>query len=99
MIPAAIAESGGAIPASATDPRTPAGSPIPACQGGDFDVLSQMGMNLVAEKVSRMASEFYRLRNISMMDLLKSSGYLQNPSAVMESDLEEVFRAQPHLID
>lgn len=46
-----------------------------------------------------MASEFYRHRNISMIDLLKSSGYVQNPSAVMEQDLEEVFRAQPDLID
>jgi len=74
-----------------TDPLT--------SDGGDFGVLSQMGMNSVAEKVSRMASEFYRLRNISMIDLLRSSGYVQNPSAVMEQDLEEVFRAEPELID
>ena len=66
---------------------------------GLFVVLSQMGMNPVAETVCRMASEFYRLRNVSMIDLLKSSGYVQNPSAVLEEDLEVVFRAEPDLID
>lgn len=56
-------------------------------------------MNTVAETVCRMASEFYRLGNVSMNNLLKSSGYLQNPSAVLEDDLEGVFRAKPDLID
>jgi hypothetical protein len=66
---------------------------------GYFVVLSQMGMNSVAETVCRMASEFYRLRNVSMIDLLKSSGYLQDPSVVLEQELEEVFRAYPDLIN
>jgi hypothetical protein len=66
---------------------------------GLFVVLSQMGMNSVAQTVGRLASEFYRLRNLSMIDLLKSSGYVQNPSAVLEKDLEAVFRAEPDLID
>ena len=45
-----------------------------------------------------MAADFYRLGNVSMIDLLKSFGYLQNPSAVMEEQLEEVFLTYPDLI-
>ena len=56
-------------------------------------------MNSVAQSVGRMASEVYLRRNSSLIDLLKSSGYVQNPSAAMEQDLEEVFRAEPDLID
>ena len=58
-----------------------------------------MRMNSVAQSVGRMASEVYLRRNSSLIDLLKSSGYVQNPSAAMEQDLEEVFRAEPDLID
>jgi hypothetical protein len=53
----------------------------------------------VAEAVCRMAAEYYRLGNASMLDPTRSSGYLQNPDAVTEEALEEVFRAFPELID
>jgi hypothetical protein len=46
-----------------------------------------------------MAADFYRLGNVSMIDLLKSSGYVQDPFAVMEPQMEEVFQAYPNLID
>ena len=52
-----------------------------------------------AEAVCRIAAEYYRLRNFSMLDLTKSSGYLQDPDAVTEEALEEVFRAHPDLIN
>jgi len=45
-----------------------------------------------------MATEYYRLRTVSMLDLTKSSGYLQDPDAVTEEALEEVLRANPELI-
>ena len=36
-----------------------------------------------------MATEYYRLRTVSMLDLTKSSGYLQDPDAVTEQVLQE----------
>lgn len=53
----------------------------------------------VAETVCRMASDFYRLRDISMLDLLKCSGYLEDPSTVSDGQLEDVLRTYPELID
>ena len=53
----------------------------------------------VAEAVCRMAAEFYRLRNVSMLDLTKSSGYLHDPDSVTQESLEEAFRLHPELID
>ena len=45
-----------------------------------------------------MASDFYRLRNRSILDLLKSSGCLQNHDAITEERLRVLFEANPDLI-
>ena len=45
-----------------------------------------------------MASDFYRLRNRSILDLLKSSGYVQDHDAITEQQLQVVFEANPELI-
>jgi hypothetical protein len=45
-----------------------------------------------------MAADFYRSRNLSMIDLLKSSGYLQDPKGITEQDLESVLRLAPSLV-
>jgi len=45
-----------------------------------------------------MASDFYRLRNRSILDLLKSSGYLQDHDAITEERLRVFFEANPDLI-
>jgi hypothetical protein len=52
----------------------------------------------VAEAVCRMASDFYRLRNLSILDLLKSSGYVEEHDAITEQHLHIVFEANPELI-
>jgi len=46
-----------------------------------------------------MAADHYELGNVSMVDLLKSSGYLQEPSTVQEEALEAGLRAHPELIE
>lgn len=45
-----------------------------------------------------MASDFFRLRDRSMLDLLQSSGYLQDHDAITEQQLAAVFEASPDLI-
>jgi len=45
-----------------------------------------------------MASDFYRLGNRSMLDLLKSSGYLQDHEAITELQLQVLFGTNPDLI-
>jgi len=52
----------------------------------------------IAEAVCRMASDFYRLRNLSILDLLKSSGYIQDHDSITEQQLQIVFEASPELI-
>jgi hypothetical protein len=52
----------------------------------------------IAESVCRMASDFYRLRNRSMLDLLRSSGYIRHHDAITEQQLQDVFEASPDLI-
>ncbi|HTB12762.1 MAG TPA: hypothetical protein VK752_14370 [Bryobacteraceae bacterium] len=52
----------------------------------------------IAEAVCRMASDFYRLRNRSILDLLKSSGYIQGHDAITEQLLQDIFEASPDLI-
>jgi hypothetical protein len=52
----------------------------------------------IAEAVCRMASEFFRLRNRSILDLLKSSGYIQDHDATTVKLLQIVFEANPELI-
>ena len=61
--------------------------------------FASMGTREIAEAVCRMPSEFYERRNISILDLLKESRYLQDPDAVTEEELERVFRSFPGLID
>jgi hypothetical protein len=58
-----------------------------------------MGTRSVAEMVCRIASDFHRTGNVSVLDLLRVSGYLQDPSALLECDLEDVLRSYPELID
>jgi len=52
----------------------------------------------IAEAVCRMASDFFRLRDRSMLDLLKSSGYLQEHDAITERQLAAIFEANPDLV-
>jgi hypothetical protein len=58
-----------------------------------------MGTPSIAEMVCRIASDFYRLGNISVLDLLRFSGYLHDPDAVLEHHLEDVLRSHPDLIE
>jgi hypothetical protein len=52
----------------------------------------------VAEAVCRMAEDFHRLRDRSMLDLLKASGYLQAHDSITEQHLHAIFDANPDLI-
>jgi hypothetical protein len=52
----------------------------------------------IAEAVCRMASDFYRLRNRPILDLLKSSGYVQDHDVITEQQLEAAFQANPELV-
>jgi hypothetical protein len=52
----------------------------------------------IGEAICRMASDYYRLRNRSLLDLLKSSGYVQDHDAIGEQQLQIVFEANPELI-
>ena len=45
-----------------------------------------------------MASDFYSLRNRSILELLKSSGYVQDHDTITEQQLQIVFEASPELI-
>lgn len=51
-----------------------------------------------AEVVCRMASDFHRLGNRSMLDLLKSSGYVDAHETITEEQFQAVFEANPDLI-
>jgi hypothetical protein len=57
-----------------------------------------MGALSVAEMVCRIALDFHRLGNISVLDLLRSSGYLRDPSTMQEDYLENALRSHPELI-
>lgn len=46
-----------------------------------------------------MASDFYGLRNRSILDLLKSSGYIHDHDAITELRLGVIFEAKPELIN
>jgi hypothetical protein len=46
-----------------------------------------------------MPSDFHRLRNVSMPELLKSTGYLEHPTAMTEQVLEDAFRANPKFVE
>jgi hypothetical protein len=52
----------------------------------------------IAEAVCHMASDFRRLHDRSMLDLLKSSGYLDAHDAITEQHLQALFEAKPDLI-
>jgi hypothetical protein len=52
----------------------------------------------IGEAVCRMASDFCRLRNRSLLELLKSSGYVQDHDAIREQRIRIVFEANPELI-
>jgi hypothetical protein len=52
----------------------------------------------VAEAVCRMAEDFYRLTDRSMLDLLKASGYLDEHDAITEWRLHAIFTSNPDLI-
>src|SRR5665213_3812905 len=58
-----------------------------------------MDTRSLAEMVCRIASYFLRLGNVSVLDLLRSSGYLQDPAALLECHLEDVLQSYPDLID
>jgi hypothetical protein len=60
-------------------------------------LLSVEGLS-IAEAVCRMAANFFRLRDRSMLDLLRSSGYLQAHDVVTEKQLAAIFEANPDLI-
>lgn len=52
----------------------------------------------VIESIGRMPLDFKRLGNVTMVDLLRRSGYLRDPDAVTEARLEEYFRSHPELV-
>ena len=58
-----------------------------------------MDVREVAQAVCRMASDFYRLGNVSMLDLTKASGYLEDPSSVRERELFNALRTEPELVE
>jgi hypothetical protein len=45
-----------------------------------------------------MPSDFHRLRNRSMLDLLKSAGYVDAHDTITEEQFRAVFEANPDLI-
>jgi hypothetical protein len=51
------------------------------------------------EAVSKMALDFNQRGDISMVGLLKESGYADNPSKITQEDLTEQFRKHPELIE
>jgi hypothetical protein len=53
----------------------------------------------VVELLCRMPTDFRKRRDISMIGLLKESGYLQNPDRITEQDLESHIRSNPHLVE
>jgi hypothetical protein len=52
----------------------------------------------VAQAVCRMVSDFRRLGNRSMVDLVKASGYVQAHGIITEQLLQAHFEAEPDLI-
>ena len=57
-----------------------------------------MAADDVVESICRMPLDFKSEGNVTMIDLMRSSGYLQDPDAVNEARLEEFFRKRPELI-
>ncbi len=45
-----------------------------------------------------MAAEFYGRGNVSILDLLKASGSIENHGAIAEEQLRSVFEANPELV-
>jgi hypothetical protein len=50
-------------------------------------------------RVCLLPQEFRRRGDVSMIDLVRDSGYLRSPNAVTEGDLERYFRGNPDAID
>jgi hypothetical protein len=60
--------------------------------------LGAMERREVAEAVCRLAEDFYRLGDRSILDLLRASGYLQQHEAITVEDLRAIFSANPDLM-
>jgi hypothetical protein len=58
-----------------------------------------MDAETITDAVSMMPQDFRRLGNMSMLGLLRASGYLTCPEAITEELLERAFVAQPERID
>jgi hypothetical protein len=57
-----------------------------------------MAIDGVVESICRMPLDLRRLGNVTMIDLMRSSGYLEDPDAVTEARLEEFLRKCPELV-
>jgi len=51
------------------------------------------------EKLIHLAYDYLKSGNISPINLLKESGYLEFPDQINEEEIEEVLKLYPHLID
>src|SRR3954465_8781711 len=60
--------------------------------------MSMAGANTI-EAICRMPAEFRRRGDVSMMDLLKESGYLENRSHVTEVLLQLYLNDHPEVIE
>lgn len=61
--------------------------------------LAVMQSDDLLSRVCLLPQEFRRRGDVSMIDLVRDSGYLRSPSAVTEEHLERYFRANPDAID
>jgi hypothetical protein len=59
----------------------------------------EMDRDRMVDAVCRIPLDFHRLRNVSVRNLLKASGYLEHPDAVGEPELAAFLRANPDVIE
>jgi hypothetical protein len=60
--------------------------------------MSECPIQAVIENVCRIPADFTERRDISVVDLLAESGYLEVGQAVTENIIEKHLRAHPDLI-
>jgi hypothetical protein len=58
-----------------------------------------MATSSVVEAVCKLASEFRRRDDISIVTLLQQSGYVESPELVTEESVKAYLRQHPELID
>ena len=55
-------------------------------------------MDPLAIRVCNLPRDFYRMRTKSIIELLVDSGYVDNPDKLLRSDVVEVLRSDPSLV-